>query len=144
MSKASGTPARRKPRAGAIDVSWSPTRVIRRGRTQRARPGRSGLHEALDEGQRGVAHFPPPVVDRERVAASRHLDDLGHALVRRCRLYDAFAIAHGTVWSSSPEMMSSGPRSGFLVFTFTSVHGLRFAVAAWNSGAPAAGTAKVL
>jgi len=29
MSTASGTPASRKPSAGAIEVSWSPTRVIR-------------------------------------------------------------------------------------------------------------------
>src|SRR5437660_2989139 len=42
--------------------------------------------------------------------------------LRFCCLYDAFAIAHGTVLSFSPEMMSNGPRSGFLVSTFTSVH----------------------
>ena len=41
-------------------------------------------------------------------------------------------------------MISSGPRSGFLLLTLTSVHGLRFAVAAWNSGAPGAGTANVV
>ena len=50
-------------------------------------------------------------------------------------------MAHGIVWSFSPEMMSSGPRSGLSVSTLTSVHGLRFAVAAWNSGLPGAGTA---
>ncbi len=38
-------------------------------------------------------------------------------------------------------MIRSGPRSGFLELTFASVQGFRFAVAAWNSGAPAAGTA---
>src|SRR5207253_2341763 len=48
-------------------------------------------------------------------------------------------MAHGTVLSFSPEMMSRGPRSGFTVLTLTSVHG--FTVAAWNSGAPDAGTA---
>src|SRR5262245_36237029 len=37
----------------------------------------------------------------------------------------AFAIAHGTVWSFPPSMISSGPRSGFIVATFASVHGLR-------------------
>src|SRR3954471_22468191 len=47
---------------------------------------------------------------------------------------------HGTVLSFSPEMSSSGPRSGFLLLTFASVHGLRLAVAAWNSGAPEAAT----
>ena len=41
-------------------------------------------------------------------------------------------------------MISSGPRSGFSVSTFTSVHGFRFAAAAWNSGTPAAGTAYVV
>ena len=56
-------------------------------------------------------------------------------------LYDAFAIAHGTVLSLSPEMISIGPRPGFFVSTFTSVHGLRFAIAAWKSGAPEPGTA---
>src|SRR3954470_18808052 len=40
-------------------------------------------------------------------------------------------------------MIRSGPRSGLRVFTFASVHGFRFAVAAWNSGAPGAGTAYV-
>jgi hypothetical protein len=54
------------------------------------------------------------------------------------------AIAQGTVLSFSPEMISSGPRSGFFVSTFASVHGLRLAVAAWKRGAPDAGTAKVL
>src|SRR5665647_3540517 len=63
--------------------------------------------------------------------------------LRSCRLNDACVIAHGTVWSFSPLMNSSGPRSGFSVSTFTSVHGLRFAVAAWKSGVPDAGTAKV-
>src|SRR2546428_14175575 len=52
-------------------------------------------------------------------------------------------MAHGTVWSFSPEMMSSGPRSGFSVLTLTSVHGLTFAAAAWNRVAPGAGTANV-
>ena len=37
-------------------------------------------------------------------------------------------MAHGTVWSFSPSMISRGPRSGFLVFTFASVHGLRLAL----------------
>src|SRR2546430_1569999 len=37
-------------------------------------------------------------------------------------------------------MSSSGPRSGFLLLTFASVHGLRLALAAWKSGAPEAAT----
>ncbi len=39
-------------------------------------------------------------------------------------------MAKGTVLSLSPETINSGPRSGFLVSTFASVHGLRLAVAA--------------
>src|SRR5437660_12508281 len=37
-------------------------------------------------------------------------------------------------------MMRSGPRAAFVVSTFTSVHGLRFATAAWKIGAPGPGT----
>ena len=36
-------------------------------------------------------------------------------------------------------MISSGPRSAFFVSTFASVHGFRFADAAWKRGSPAAG-----
>ena len=50
-------------------------------------------------------------------------------------------MAGGTVWSFSPEMMSSGPRSGFFDRTFASVHGLRLAAAAWKIGSPEPGTA---
>jgi len=35
--------------------------------------------------------------------------------------------------------MSIGPRSLFMVSTLTSVHGFRFALAAWNSTSPAPG-----
>src|SRR5262245_41991971 len=51
-------------------------------------------------------------------------------LLRFCFLYDAFAIAQGTVWSESAEMISIGPRSGFSESTLASDHGLRFAAAA--------------
>src|SRR5205814_8264857 len=47
-----------------------------------------------------------------------------------CCLKDACAIAHGTVLSFSPEIMSSGPRCAFFVSTFASVHGFRLAAAA--------------
>ncbi|MDB5944295.1 MAG: hypothetical protein JWQ13_3861 [Ramlibacter sp.] len=63
--------------------------------------------------------------------------------LRRWRRNDALAIAQGTVLSFSPEMISSGPRCGLSVSTFASVQGLRLADAAWKSGAPEAGTAKV-
>src|SRR5215472_6300461 len=61
-------------------------------------------------------------------------------LLRFCFLYAAFAIAQGTVWSESAETISIGPRSGFVELTFASVHGFKFAEAAWNSGSPAPGT----
>src|SRR4029077_16740712 len=56
--------------------------------------------------------------------------------LRRCRLYAACAIAHGTVWSFSPSMISRGPRRGFFVFTLASVHGLRFALPICASAIP--------
>src|SRR5205814_6548052 len=57
-----------------------------------------------------------------------------------CFLYAAFAITQGTVWSESAEMISIGPRSGFVESTFASDHGFKFADAAWKSGSPAPGT----
>src|SRR5216683_5557774 len=65
-------------------------------------------------------------------------------LLSRWRSNDAFAIAHGAVLSFSPDVINRGPRSGFSISTFASVQGLRLAVAAWNNGAPDAGTANVL
>ena len=56
------------------------------------------------------------------------------------RLNDALAIAYGTVWSFSAATTSIGPRSGFFVSTLSSVHGLRFALAAWKSTLPGPGT----
>ena len=50
-------------------------------------------------------------------------------------------MAQGTVLSFSPEMINSGPRLGLVLLTLASVQGLRLADAAWNSGAPEAGTA---
>src|SRR6266702_2806146 len=55
----------------------------------------------------------------------------------------ALVMAGGAVLSFSPEMISMGPRSGFLLSALASVNGLRLAVAAWNSGVPEADTAKV-
>ncbi len=79
-----------------------------------------------------VSAWPRPLISMISVTAS---------LLCSCFLKDALVIAHGTVWSFSPEMSSSGPRSGFSVSTLTSVHGLKLAVAPWKSGLPAAGTA---
>src|SRR5260370_21441282 len=55
----------------------------------------------------------------------------------------ALVMAGGAVLSFSPEMISIGPRSGFLLSALASVKGLRLAVAAWNSGVPEAGEANV-
>ncbi|CAM5226372.1 hypothetical protein SMICM304S_09243 [Streptomyces microflavus] len=63
--------------------------------------------------------------------------------LRCCFLYEALAMAQGTVLSFSPEMTSRGPRPGWAVSTLASVRGLMLAVAAWKSGAPGAGTAYV-
>ena len=63
--------------------------------------------------------------------------------LRCCSLNEAWVIDQGTVWSLPPPMNSIGPRRGFSVSTFASVQGLKFSAAAWNSGSPRAGTAKV-
>jgi hypothetical protein len=60
--------------------------------------------------------------------------------LRLWRLYEALAMAQGTVWSFSPLMNSRGPRSGFFVSTFASVAGLTFAFAICISATPGAAT----
>src|SRR5262249_22252861 len=42
---------------------------------------RDHLCESLDEIERLLGDLPPAGVDRQRVPATRHLDDLGHALI---------------------------------------------------------------
>ena len=76
------------------------------------------------------------MVDREGVAHFSIFTISVTPGLRLCRLYAAFAIAHGTVWSFSPSMISRGPRSGFFVSTFASVHGLRFALPICTSETP--------
>ena len=49
-------------------------------------------------------------------------------------------MAHGTVWSFSPSMISSGPRFGFFGSTFASVNGFRLAFAICISATPGAAT----
>jgi hypothetical protein len=68
------------------------------------------------------------------------LDELGQATVALLPVVGSLGD-RGTVWSFAPEMNNSGPRSGLSVSTFASVHGLTFATAAWNSGAPGTGGA---
>ena len=106
----------------------------------RPRGDRLGGDEALHEGQRGLGDLAPAAVDGRASGRGPAISTISVTpSLRFCFLYEALAMAHGTVWSFSPEMISSGPRSGFLVLTLTSVHGLRLAVAAWNSGTPGAG-----
>jgi len=50
-------------------------------------------------------------------------------------------MAHGTVVVLLAGEDEQRSPVGFTVLTLTSVHGLTFAAAAWNSGAPDAGTA---
>src|SRR3954451_16850453 len=57
-----------------------------------------------------------------------------------CLLYAPLAIAHGTVWSFSPSMISSGPRRGFFGSIFASVRGFTFALAICISATPGAAT----
>ena len=76
-------------------------------RSIRAR--RSGAYEALHERQRPIGGLAPSAVDRERVAATLHLDELGGApvlfLLLERRVRDR---PRGTVWSCSPDTMSRG------------------------------------
>jgi len=75
------------------------------------------------------------------VSAAGHLDELRHGVVALLLVEGGISDRRGAVWSFSPEMISIGPRSGFMVSTLASVHGLRFAAAAWKIGTPDAGTA---
>lgn len=79
-------------------------------------PGR--LCESFDEGKGGVGDFAPAAVDGEGMSTILDLDDLGDALVVLLLLVGGVAIAGGTVWSSSPEMIDNGPRCGLSVSTF--------------------------
>ncbi len=106
-----------------------------------AEPERSGRGDRVlgQERHRGLRDVGPPwSTTSEWPRPKISVISVGPGL-RACRRYDAFATGHGTVWSASPEMISSGPRSGWSVSTLASVPGWRFAVAAWNSGRPARG-----
>ena len=71
------------------------------------------------------------------LAASRSPADL----LTPERFYEeALAIAQGTVWSTSPSMTSSGPRSGFFGSSFASLAGLMLAFAICISALPGAAT----
>src|SRR5262249_39223804 len=66
------------------------------------------LSEGLDEIECRVGNIGPAVIDREGVATVRHLHDLRHGPVAPLPLVRTFAVAHGTMWSFSPSMISSG------------------------------------
>lgn len=92
-----------------------------------------------DEGEGDLGHLPPAVINDEGVPPTRHLAELGDGrivllqLERRLddRRRDRMVLL---------AMSRSGPRSRFLLLTWSSVHGLRLA-AAWKSGVPDPGTA---
>jgi len=79
--------------------------------------------EAADEGQGGVADLAPAAVDDERVPAVGDQDGLGDAGVAALLLVDGVGDAGGAVLSFSPEMISIGPRSGFVLSALASVKG---------------------
>src|SRR4051812_23882754 len=79
------------------------------------------LEMFLYKGESGVGNFAPTVVDDKRVAPAGNFLYLGHTWIVLLLLERGMGIDHGTVLSFSPEMISSGPRSGFLVSTWASV-----------------------
>src|SRR5260221_2032845 len=78
-----------------------------------------------------VSECPRPGISRNSVTAGLFC----------CNLYAAATTVNGTVWSFSPAMSRSGPRSGFQVLTRSSVQGLRLAAADWKKVVPEPGTA---
>ena len=97
--------------------------------------------ETFDEIQRRIRDHAPAAVNREGVATAGDLDEFGDAFVALLAMESRFGDGMRDGVVALPEMISIGPRSGFSLSTFASVHGFRFAVAAWKSGAPDAGTA---
>src|SRR6266576_3371820 len=101
------------------------------------------LDEAFDEGERGVGDRAPAVVDGQGVSAVGDLDELGDTVVALLPLVggledgprDGVVLLPGDDQHRSPV--------GFSLSTFASVHGFRFAAAAWKIGAPDAGTANL-
>src|SRR5262249_20234927 len=115
--------------------SWRPPRRRPRRRTaQRNERGAPG--EPLDEVERRLGDLAPAVVDREQAASVRDLHYLRHPGVAPLPLVGGVRDRPRPVWSFSPSMISSGPRSEFFVFTFASVHGLRFALPICASAIP--------
>ena len=100
------------------------------------------LYLRLDQANRLVNASALSATSRHPLSIVRACPRLGISTIsvtegfRSYCLNEAFAMAHGTVLSFCPEMINSGPRTGFSVSTFASFHGLRFAVAACNNGAP--------
>ena len=76
----------------------------------------SQARRPLDEIERRLGDLAPAVVDREGGPRFGIFTISVTPGLRLCHLKAALAIAHGTVWSFSPSMMSRGPRSGFFVY----------------------------
>ena len=96
-----------------------------------------------EEGGRRVRDLPPAAVDDERVPASGDLDDLGRVGVLLLSLVRGVGDGprHDVVVLAADDEQRAA--IGVLVSTLASVRGLRFAVAAWNSGRPGAATGYV-
>jgi hypothetical protein len=88
------------------------------------------LDETLDERQRSVSGFPPTAVDGERVPPVGDPGDLRDAVISL--LFSERRVRDGprqcVVLVAGDDQQA--PRSGLLLSTFASVHGLRLAVAA--------------
>jgi hypothetical protein len=70
------------------------------------------LEEALDEGEGSVGDHSPSVVDGEGMAAVLDLDDLPDAIVVFLLLVRGIGDRPRERYSPTPDMISSGPRSG--------------------------------
>ena len=112
-------PASRRPRILAADAG----RLARRGRV-----------ETLDEVERGLGDLLPAVVDGQRMAAARHLLDLGDVGLCVCRSSEALAIARERCGPSRRRGSAAGPARGSLS-TFVLGPGVEVGVA--HLGQPA-------
>ena len=109
----------RVARQGALPPSSEETVILAMPKPQCLGGSTHGrLGESFDEGKGGVGDFAPAAVNGEGMSTVLDLDDLGDALVVLLLLVGGVAIAGGTVWSSSPEMIDNGPRCGLSVSTF--------------------------
>ena len=101
------------------------------------------LHEAHHERKRSVGDLTPAAVDDEPMPAVGDLDDLRDCLVALLPLVGRVRDrpGRGVVLLAGDDQQRSPV--GVVAVDLGAVRGFRLAVAAWTSGAPDAGTAKV-